>query len=174
MTLRDALEKAHQVLQDGGVDHALVGGFALAAHGVARTTNDIDFLVGESQKEMAKNVLTSCGWVIELETAEVIHFAGPSNLDLLIARRPLSQEMLVESRVAAFKGIKCVSAEGIIGLKIQAYKNDPTREFQDRADIQSLIAKFPNLRWDKVREFADLFGEWGFIEMLRKRQESPT
>ena len=30
-------------------------------------------------------------------------------------------------------------AEDLIGLKIQAYKKDPSREFQDKADILSLL-----------------------------------
>ena len=65
-------------------------------------------------------------------------------------------------------GIHCLSAEAIVGLKIQAYKNDPTREYQDKADIQSLIVKHGStLDWNEIKTYADLFQEMPFLEKLR-------
>ena len=170
MTLKATLEKSHQALLGRGVSHALIGGFALAVLGVARATDDVDYLIHESQKESAKAALIEVGWRIDLETDEVIHFVGPGNVDMLIARRPLSQEMLIKASVLPPLDIPCVSAEAIIGLKIQAYKNDRSREFQDKADIQSLIQQHgETLKWDEIRTYADLFGEMPFIETLRGR-----
>jgi hypothetical protein len=61
-----------------------------------------------------------------------------------------------------------VRPEGIIGLKIQAYKNDPDRELQDKADIKSIINCYSNLDWALVKAYADTFGEWQTIESFRK------
>ncbi len=170
MTLKLTFEKSHQVLQETGVRHALIGGFALAVLGVPRATNDIDYLIDESQKETAKKALIEAGWKIEMETEEVIHFRGLGNLDILLARRPLSQAMLKNSKSLPPLGIHCLSAEAIIGLKIQAYKNDPSREFQDKADIQSLINKHEaTLDWQEIKTYADLFQEMAFLEILRKK-----
>lgn len=169
MNLRAILETSHQVLSEQAVSHALIGGFALAVLGVPRATHDVDYLIDESQKEAAKKALINAGWKIELETDEVIHLGGPGNLDILLARRPLSQQMLRDAKPLPPLGIKCLSAEAIIGLKIQAYKNDSTREFQDKADIQSLIQKHAaSLNWEEIKTFADLFDEMPFIETLRK------
>lgn len=169
MNLRAILEKSHQVLKEQQVSHALIGGFALAVLGVHRATDAVDYVIDEAQKEAAKRALVNAGWKIELETDEVIHLGGPGNLDILVARRPLSQKMLRDSKPIPPLGINCLSAEAIIGLKIQAYKNDPTREFQDKADIQSLIQKHgASLNWDEIKTYADLFGEMPFLERLRR------
>jgi len=56
----------------------------------------------------------------------------------------------------------------LIGLKIQAYKNDKSREFQDKADIQFLISSLENLDWDQIKKYADLFDEWEVISEIKK------
>lgn len=40
MDLRGILIEIHLALRDAGVDHALIGGLALASHGAARATVD--------------------------------------------------------------------------------------------------------------------------------------
>lgn len=57
--------------------------------------------------------------------------------------------------------------EDLIGLKIQAYKNDASRELQDKADIQNLL-RLPEINLDLVKKYADLFEAWSEIERLRK------
>lgn len=42
-----AAEIASAKLREAGIPHALVGGLAVGAHGYPRTTDDVDFLVGE-------------------------------------------------------------------------------------------------------------------------------
>jgi predicted nucleotidyltransferase len=64
--------------------------------------------------------------------------------------------------------IKCVKAEDLIGLKIQAYVNDPKRELQDKADIAALIDRSRDLDWERIKEYADLFSEWPTLERLRR------
>ena len=49
--------------------------------------------------------------------------------------------------------------------------NNPSREAQDKADIVALMQKHPSLDWDKIKGYADLFGEWPVIEKLRKENE---
>lgn len=42
-----AAEVASRKLREAGIPHALVGGLAVGAHGYPRTTDDVDFLVGD-------------------------------------------------------------------------------------------------------------------------------
>ncbi len=70
------------------------------------------------------------------------------------------------------EGINFVRAEDLRGLKIQAYKNDNTREFQDQADIQFLISSQDNLDYDIIKKYADLFDEWEVIDEIRKKVKS--
>lgn len=43
------------------------------------------------------------------------------------------------------------------------------REFQDKADIQALMANVKSLDFARIKQYADLFGEWGFIAELKSR-----
>lgn len=164
--LRKTLLDASQALKGAGIAHALIGGFAMASYGYHRTTIDVDFLAEGSQKEKIKNVLSKTGFQLVFESDEVLQFSGPGLLDILLANRPLSLEMLKQARQNTQLGVYVVSAEDIIGLKIQAYKNDPTREFQDKADIQKLLS-LPQIDLIQVKKYADLFNEWPTIEKIK-------
>lgn len=168
MGLQQILKTTHELLDAAGIEHALIGGLGLAALGIHRATFDVDYLVPGRQKSALKIAMEKAGWKLAMETTEVLHYEGKGRVDFLFANRPLTEEMLQRAQSTKL-GIKCIAPEGIIGLKIQAYKNDPEREFQDKADIKSLVDKFSTLDWELVRTYADLFGEWGFVESLRKK-----
>ncbi|MFN8790480.1 MAG: hypothetical protein ACK5Y2_03380 [Bdellovibrionales bacterium] len=167
--LRKTLTLAHDALQKSGIAHALIGGFALAVYGHHRATSDIDFLADGSKREQIKTCLQAEGFRLAHESSEVLQFTGPGFLDILLANRPLSQEMLTNATMNSALHIHVLRPEDIIGLKIQAYKNDSTRELQDKADIQKLL-NLPNLNLELVKKYADLFQEWEALQTLRKNQ----
>lgn len=169
MDLQDTLSSAASALSAEKIGFALIGGFALAAHGVVRATQDIDLLVDGSMRNKAIKCLESIGFIISHESPEVVHFSGKGQLDILFSNREPTRQMILDAKKINDFPIPVVSAEGIIGLKIQAYKNDPRREFQDKADIQSLLEIYKNLDFDKIKFYADLFGEWNFITDLRSK-----
>ena len=151
------------------MDHALIGAFALAAWGVQRATNDIDFLIDGAKAAVARQALENNGFTVFHASDEVLQMAGPGPVDFVLARRPLSLAMLARATARIFRGINCVGPEDLIGLKIQAYRNDPRRELQDRADIQRLIEVSASLDWVRIKQYADLFSEWPAVEDLRRR-----
>jgi len=168
MKFSEALNIAHMTLEENNIPHALIGGLALAILGINRSTCDIDFIVDADFKELAKIELSKKGFILKTETEEVLHFKGIAYLDLLLAKRPLSKEMLLNATKSSFMKINCLKVEDIIGLKIQAYKNDKSREYKDKADILSLFEIHKNLDLNKVKFYADLFGEWDFIKKILK------
>ena len=165
MNLRKTLNDAHKALQEAGISHALIGGFALASYGQHRATSDIDLLVDGSKKEMIKNVLLKSGFSLRYESTEVLQFDGIGFLDILLANRPLSLEMLRRANLNQDLNVFILKAEDIIGLKIQAYKNDHSRELQDKADIQKLLM-LPGLEIEIIKKYADLFNEWSELQNL--------
>ncbi len=165
MNLRKTLNDAHKALHDAGISHALIGGFALASYGQHRATSDIDFLAEGSKKEMIKNVLLKSGFSLRYESNEVLQFDGIGFLDILLANRPLSLEMLRRANLNQDLNVYILKAEDIIGLKIQAYKNDLSRELQDKADIQKLLL-LPDLDMEIIQKYANLFNEWSEVQNL--------
>ncbi|MEK6773134.1 MAG: hypothetical protein AABY64_04270 [Bdellovibrionota bacterium] len=169
INLRKTLTQAHDILEKNNISHALIGGFALATYGLHRATSDVDFLADGAKKNLIKTSLISSGFSLKHESDEVLQFSGPGFLDILLANRPLSLEMLKQAIKNSALGVHVLKAEDIIGLKIQAYKNDPTRELQDKADIQKLL-QVPNVDLSLIKKYADLFNEWEIIKQLAEIQ----
>ena len=169
MDLRKTLKFVHSLLTTNSIDHSLIGGLGLACYGSTRATVDLDLLIYESDKLIVKELLLNNGFDLVNESDEVLQFSGLGYVDLLIARRPISKDILNLSYEGGPEGIKFARAEDLIGLKIQAYKNDNTREFQDKADIQYLMASQDNLNYELIRKYAELFEEWEVIDEIRKK-----
>ena len=167
MDLRRTLSLAASTLSDSKIDHALIGGFALAVYGVNRATADIDLLADGSKLDLIKTQLIQAGFSLVHESKEVLQFTGIGQLDVLLANRPLSLRMISDAKVTDRLPVRVLSAEDLIGLKIQAYRNDPSRELRDKADIQALIQSTAQLDWDRIKIYADLFGEWPTVSALR-------
>ena len=165
--LRKILNIVHKTLVEKNIEHALIGGLALATLGINRATADVDMLIDKNDIENAKIALIKVGFELVYESEEVIHFSGIGELDFLIAKRPLSRKMLMDAKTFPQHGIKCLSPEDIIGLKIQSYINDKSRELQDKADIRALMVKYPNLDINKIKIYAELFDEWNTIKSIK-------
>jgi hypothetical protein len=167
MSLQDTLTLARTTLNAENIQFALIGGFALAAHGIVRATQDIDFLVDGAQKEKARTALSAVGFRLVFESLEVLQFSGVGQLDILLANREASKKMLSRAKTIENFPVPVVAAEDLIGLKIQAFSNDPNRSFQDKADIQALMSEIENLDYDLIKSYADLFDQWAFIFEIR-------
>ncbi|NBW83692.1 hypothetical protein EBR21_18255 [bacterium] len=72
MTLRETLSRAHKALGDAGVDHALIGGLALALWGLNRSTGDVDFPVEAAQRPEAEEVFKNLGFQVYASSVEVL------------------------------------------------------------------------------------------------------
>lgn len=168
MDLRRTLTLSSELLTKNLIDHALIGGFSLAFYGTARATQDIDFLADGQKKNQIRDCLLKAGFSLSFESNEVLQFSGPGYLDILLANRPLSQAMLKQAITVNGLPVKILKPEDIIGLKIQAYNNDPQRKLRDLADIQALYQSQKNLDLTKVKYYADLFDCWPEVESLCK------
>ena len=166
MGLKDTLTAAVDALKKESIPHALIGGFALAAYGVARATQDIDLLVDGSDHQKVKQVMLNAGFKLVHESAEVLQLSGIGQLDILYANRDLSLKMLANSKRFNQFPLPIVAIEDLIGLKIQAYVNDPKREYQDKADILALLQNNTEVNYDIIKKYADIFKQWPAIEEL--------
>jgi len=164
--LRKTLVTASDCLKAKSIEHALIGGFALSAYGINRATADVDFLAHGGKKDVIILSLEKIGFKLVNKTEDVLQFQGIGNLDIILANRPLSQKMLTLAKKSDRLPILVLAPEDIIGLKIQAYKNDPSRELQDKADIQALISQYPKMDWKRIKDYAILFDEWNALRLL--------
>lgn len=148
MKLRSELLQITRCLDDAGIDYALCGGLAVAAHGYPRLTKDIDLLIQEENVESSHKVLAEIEY--DLDSGLIPFDIGTDRerrlyrvskavgrelmtLDLLMVT-PVFQEiwMTRESIEIGSKPIKIVSKVGLIKMKRIAGR------LQDLADIEAL------------------------------------
>lgn len=162
MDLRSVLLEIHAAFEAAGVEHALIGGLALAAHGAARATADLDLLVPGTAADRIEDMLLERGYARLHRSEFAANYAGSSpargRIDLLFARRERGLGILrrATGHDVAGRRVRVVDASDLVGLKVQAYANDPRRRHADLADIERLI-RTGNVDLARAREYFQLF-----------------
>jgi hypothetical protein len=158
--LADQIKQAVTALAVCKTPPALIGGVALAAYQVVRTTRDVDFLVDAADADRVHGALTQLDYQCRYRSQDAANYVrGDEGLDLIYAHRPASRRLLAESAVheTALGRLRVVSVEGLIGLKLQALVNNPSRA-TDQEDILALLRFHRGqLNMDKVRSYFTLF-----------------
>lgn len=125
--LVDQIKQALEAFAGCRTPPALIGGLALAAHAVVRATQDVDFLVDVDDAELIHGTLTGLGYECIHRSDDAANYVrSDEGLDLLYAHRPIARRLLAEAdeRVTAMGRLRVISAEGLIGFKLQALTND--------------------------------------------------
>ncbi len=136
---------------------ALIGGVALAAHGLARLTLDLDLVVDADAQTELVSFMEALGF-------ETLHCsAGYSNhlhldsirgrIDFVYVRGPTRDLLFAEAETRLGpRGIPVLvpKPEHLIAMKLRAIKSDSSRTFQDLADIRYL-ASLPGVDHDEIR-----------------------
>ncbi|MBI2397969.1 MAG: nucleotidyltransferase [Xanthomonadales bacterium] len=149
-------------LHSRGIEHALIGGLAVLLRARERATFDVDFLIDGSRHQEFLELLRESGFEVLTDNLNFGNFVGPGGLrvDALYAVRVHGKAMLARAAEIGAAGVRLrvVQAEDLIGLKLQALRNNPTRH-RDWDDIRALYrmrdATFDDAR---VREFVAMFG----------------
>ncbi len=162
------------------VSYALIGGFAVSLWGYQRATVDMDFLVKRDDMKKVRQIVEELGYRCIHATDNVTQFESEDKLkgklDFLHAFRPASLSMLERAaHKKIFDGdqtIPVILPEDLIGLKIQAIKNDPSRTALDMTDIEALMRIFGAvLDWKRIEEYFDLFGMQEEAAKLRQKYD---
>lgn len=170
--LVDQMREALAVFAACGTAPALIGGLALAAHNVVRATQDIDFLADSSDADQLHSALLKIGYrCIHRSEDAANYLRGDEGLDLLYAHRPVARRLLAEAEVrqTPMGQLRVLSAEGLIGFKLQGYINDPKRS-RDLDDIRALLrANRAALNMEQVQGYFALFEREALLdEILRE------
>jgi len=148
---------------------ALIGGLALAAHQVVRATRDVDFLADADDADRLHEILLALGYHCVHRSEDAANYIrDDEGLDLLFAHRPTARRLLAEAieRETAMGSLCVISAEGLIGFKLQALVNNPSRT-RDLDDIRALLrAQRGRLNMAEVREYFALFQRQKVLDEL--------
>jgi hypothetical protein len=157
--------------QNANLPFLVIGGFAVIAHGYARSTTDLDFLVRRAQQHEWQAQLAEHGYRIVHQQNTFAQFASEQsmNVDLMFVNDETFDKMWKASEVKIVKGkeARFPTLEHLIALKLHVCKqNIPHRILRDMDDVLTLInLNGVDLRKDNWRE---LFKKYGTIELYEK------
>lgn len=167
--LVDQIKEALALFAKCETPPALIGGLALAAYKVVRGTQDVDFLIDAADADRLHDALLKLGYrCIHRSEDAANYLRGSEGIDFLYAHRAASLRLLSEAneRDTGMGRLRVVSAEGLIGFKLQAYVNNPKRT-QDIEDIRCLLrANRGALNMDEVKSYFDLFKREDLLDEL--------
>jgi hypothetical protein len=163
------------------IAYGLIGGYALGLYGVTRATEDLDFLIDKQHNDFLKSLLKKNLYEIVNTTDNVIQFEHPAgilgSLDFIYAFRQPSLEML--KRVIIKKvlnntlTLKVLIPEDLIGLKVQAFVNNPARKHRDLDDIKNLmVIAYKDLNWQLIEQHFSLFNLAGMFKELKNETKT--
>ena len=161
------------------IRYAVIGGFALGLWDVSRATVDMDFLLLVDDLSRAESILGNFAYRQTYKSENVAQYVSDlapyGQVDVLIAFRKISKRML-ERRVQKVIGdtnIYTLIPEDLIGLKLQASVNDPSRNEQEATDMAKLIKaaekKSDVIDWELLEEYFGLFDRMDQLNKLRDK-----
>jgi hypothetical protein len=175
MDLRSVLIEIASALREASIDHALIGGLALAAHGAARATVDLDLLADGARADEVDRILRERGFRCLHRSEFAANYASADaargRVDFLFARHTYGRAMLARAASHAILGheIRVVDASDLIGLKVQSSSNDPARRHRDLADVEALLRAAP-VDLERVRGYFRLFDREKELDALLARE----
>lgn len=158
------LRRVSAFLNDQGYRFALIGGVALAAYGLARTTLDLDLVVENRAQDDFIAFLESLGFAtLHRSTGYSNHLHPDSSwgrLDCVYVGGSTSTELFAACRARRAPGdleLPLPKPEHLAALKVVAMKNDPGRIFQDMADIRFLL-QLPQVDRQEIKRYFERHG----------------
>lgn len=162
-------------LEEKGFRYAVIGGVALIAYGLPRTTLDLDFIVESLAQDDLIGFLESRGYKTLHRSSGYSNHVHPDlllwgSLDFVYVGGETSQELFAACRTTTGPGglqIRVPTPEHLAALKITAMKNDPARAFQDMADVRFLL-NLPGVDRLQIRDYFDRQGMQDRFDDLEK------
>lgn len=175
MDFAQVLADIARFLSGEGVRFGLAGAFALQAHGLARATSDLDFVVEAAAQPALLRYLDSLGYE-RLHVSEGFSnhlHAEPSRgrLDFIYVDDHTADLLFGGgTRVVIFPGLEVPvpRPEHLAAMKVQAMKSDPSRTFKDLADIQFLLG-LPGIDAAEIRGY---FEKQGLLERFNELEKA--
>ncbi len=167
LPIQRLLLEALAVLENLGLTHAIMGGFAVRAWGVPRPTYDADIAVVIADEEIPDllRALEAAGFDVPEEHRKgyldtlagtdkfrVTRFESLSvwQVDLFVARGPFFDSAISRRRTMKVEGreVPVLAPEDLIVLKLIAHRR------KDLLDIEEILKVTPNLDPDYLRRWA--------------------
>lgn len=168
------LEWLDPILRAEEIRWGVIGGIALAAHGIPRTTLDLDLVVDRESRDSLVTILEGNGYETlhrsEGYSSHLHEQPAMGRIDVVYVRGETARKLFSEAAFLEGPGgleILVPRPEHLAAMKITACKNQPERAFQDLADIRSLLL-LPGVDRSQVRRSFERHGMLERFDELEK------
>jgi hypothetical protein len=168
------LGRVRGLLEEKGHRYALVGGLAMAAYGLPRTTLDLDLVADAAAQDDVVAGLEALGYETLHRSSGYSNHAHPEtamgSIDFVYVRGETAERLFAAARLVpgpAGSEIAVPSPEHLAAMKVLAMKNDPARTFQELGDIRHLLVVAGADREEVRAQFARHGLEARFDELAR-------
>jgi hypothetical protein len=168
------MQAAFDLLASCSRPFLIVGGYALAAHGVVRQTIDIDCLIAVEDQAAFDANLVGGGYVLTAQTENFARYAAKTSnlpeIDVLFVDASTFKK-LEEASISLRRGNHEFRVPGLgqlIALKLHAIRNESRREGRDLPDIAELLRLNPGrITAGELGELCQKFGPPGIGSKLQ-------
>lgn len=176
MDFKLVTQKLLTAFKENDIRYGLIGGYALGLWGVDRSTIDIDFLANRDDMQKVDKIMQGLGYECKYKSENASQYVSPLNIygevDFLHAFREASLGMLKRAEEKEISDgsikIRVLKPEDIIGLKVQAIYNNPSRK-QDIVDIESLLAvNGYDIDWILLEKYFNMFDMGVLYKRMRQ------
>lgn len=152
----------------------VIGGFAVVVHGYARTTGDLDLLVGKTAREAWLDLAGALGYTLFHDGGTFLQLSAPSGtfwpLDLMLVGEATFAGMMAESQEAPLGSVvlRVPSLRHLLALKCHALKTTPAhRVLKDLQDVTTLVdANRLDVRDEQFKQLVLKYGHAELYERL--------
>jgi hypothetical protein len=162
-------------LEGKGHPCAVVGGLGLHAYGRSRATFDLDLVTRLEAQGPLVALLEDVGYETLHRSEGYSNHSHPDpewgGVDVVYVDEETARQLFsacTRSLKLGSREVPVPSAEHLIAMKLQALRNDPSRELQDLADIQYLLG-LPEVDRSKVRRYFGRAGMTDWYDRLVER-----
>lgn len=179
MDFHHALDDLSAFLDAHGIRWALIGGVALAAYGLARTTLDLDLVVDADAQDAVIAHLETSGYETLHRSAGYSNHLHPDprrgRIDFVYVRGATREALFAAAEERpGLRGrkIPVPRPEHLAAMKILAMHNDPARRLQDLADLRHLAA-LPGVDREEIRRYFERYDLLDAYEELARELPPP-
>lgn len=145
-----AFRELFRVLEESGLEYALIGGVAMQLwQGEPRTTLDIDVAV-RSYESVPRAALAASGFRLLARHPHSENWMGPGETPVQFSDDPAVRALIESAAVKSFEGgqVRIASPSALVKEKLRAASDPARREskrFQDLADAKALAEEHPEV-----------------------------
>lgn len=171
MDFKKVMRLLQDFFEEQEMETALIGGFALAAHGIPRATVDLDFLAEEACQGRIVRFLESLGYETLSRSRALSNHDHPmpslGRVDFLYVGRETAEEIFrqgIRVPILTDRTILVAKPEHLVALKLFAKAANPGRFYREMEDIGQLC-RLDGIDHEEVRGY---FEKYGCLEEYEK------